>query len=139
MGYILKTAAAAGGDATAQNQTVQIDQLLDTSGTPSVFKDPVNDLSVFIDGNGESVFFRTGSQTSILGLIRTDLSTLAGNVQNSITINSNITCTSFVAANPTALQILVQAFLAANLGIVIVNISYSEILASHTCYIVYQF
>jgi hypothetical protein len=137
MAYILK-AAAAGGDATKGDQLTQIAQLTDASGQPSVFKDPVNDLSVFIDVNGESVFFRTGTRISILGFISTNVSLLLALLQKTNTIGSSITCTSFVAANPAALQVLVQAFFAANQGITIVNISYSEIVASHTCYIVYQ-
>lgn len=139
MGYILKkgTGNSGGGDATKANQEIQINQLLKNSGENSVFKES-NDQSVFIDENGDSVFLKSGTGVNLINLIWL----VAGNIElllnKSTVINANIQCISFVAANPAALQVLVEAFLVTIQSKSIVNISYSEILATHTCYIVYQ-
>lgn len=140
MGYIIKAAAAAGGgDATKGNQNVQIDQLTDASGQPSVFKDLINDLSVFIDGNGESVFFKTGSQVSILQLVWTSITDLNTVLSKSTKVTGGTLCISFTAASPAALQILVQTFLGTIPLSSIVNMSYTDGGGTnHHCYITYN-
>jgi hypothetical protein len=139
MGYIIKGAAAAGGDATNAAQKQQIFQLTDSSGQPSVFKDLINDLSVFIDGNGESVFFKTGSQVSILQLVWTSITDLNIVLSKSTKVSGSTLCISFTAASPAALQILVQAFLVTIPLSSIVNMSYTNTGATnHFCYITYN-
>lgn len=136
---ILKNPAGGGGagSATASNQKTQINQLIDSTGEPSIFKDLTNDLSVFLSGAGESVFLEPGSSTSSLNKISNTLSGLASATAKSLLTSSGTTCISFAAATPAALQILVQAFLSTN-TCVIMNLSYTESGgANHHCFLTY--
>jgi hypothetical protein len=139
MGYILKTAAAGAGTATKANQNIQIDQLTDTSGQPSVFKDTTSDLSVFLSGLGESVFCEPGTLTPSLPKITNSSAQIQTYITKSVNVGSGTLCVSFTAATPAALQILVQAFLAVPAAKIIVNMSYTDAGAgNHHCYITYN-
>jgi hypothetical protein len=65
MAYILKqSSGGGGGDATADNQQSQIDQLTEVNPTPSVLKDNTN-ISVFKNATQRSVFVEDGSLDSV--------------------------------------------------------------------------
>ena len=155
MGYILKNGGGGGGDATAANQTIQINsvtqqiqQLQDTTGAPSVFKDSNTDKSVFLDDTlSESVFkddtnnsnFRTASdgksvfKDNTTGVFKND-----GNISvfktvtdksifelSKISNGSNTFVQSFQNTTPATLATDIQTWLQAN-AVCIIQIVYAD-------------
>ena len=140
MGYILKkpTGGAGGGDATAANQQKQIDQLTELSAYPSVLKDNV-DLSVFYnptqrsvfkdDSTAESVFKDSAGDTVFIkgGKTVTDRVSVTFDllVKTNLTLATTVV-TSFTDTTLAGVATQLETFLQANVGIYIVNISFSS-------------
>jgi len=138
MGYVLKNN---GGDATAANQVIQINQLTPDSSGDSVLKDYNNEgvlqekvtgsnanKSVFKDVNLESVFIDKNTGISIF---KKQIQTYA-------------TTQVFTATDSSVsdLGTQVQTFLSTNPGIFIMSITYGDSggvgALAHSCMIVYN-
>lgn len=121
MAYILKKAAGGGGGGTATdtNQTIQIDQVKETSGMPSVFKKTVDDLSVFLDSTGsksitdltensngilKGVYTATGGGFFCAGFTDTTLGGLATQIANYLNTASYNYIVSITFSSAAALQ-----------------------------------
>jgi hypothetical protein len=136
MGYILKNGGGAGtGDATAANQTQQINQLLDGTGVPSVFKNQ-NDVGIFSDNTPEGTFTDLGgrsvfkeSNTSVFKNANGTSAFLTPS-SNSILEKSKISepstlVQSFQNSTPALLALDIQNFLTPN-SITIIAIVYAD-------------
>ena len=123
MGYILKapTGGGGGGDATAANQTTQIAQINNT-GTPSVFKAPIDNKSVFYDNAAlQSLFYKSIENTG-----------------GSIVTNPNvIQSISFTNATAAGVSADLNTWLSAN-ACFICGLTATQSALSHDLYLLYS-
>ena len=116
MAYILKKSAGGGGGGTATdtNQTIQIDQVKETSGMPSVFKKTVDDLSVFLNSTGSKSITDLTEDTN--GILK-EIYTLTG---------AGFFCAGFTSTTLGGLATLIQNYLNTTPSNYIVSITFSS-------------
>jgi hypothetical protein len=138
MGYIIKApTGGGGGDATAANQQIQINELKIDSTEPSVFKVEgglSGDKSVFTDYNGFSTFndelrnsvFKINDKSIFEKSKITDTSAFTGT-----------SCISFQNTSPALLAADIQTFLRSGIY-AIISICYADHASNYTALIIYN-
>jgi len=123
LGYVIKkvTGGGGGGDANAANQLNQIAQI-DNSGTPSVFKAPVDSKSVFYDNAAsQSLFYKSIENTG----------------GSSVTNPNVIQSISFTNTTAAAVTADLNTWLSAN-ACFICGLTATHSVGSHDLYLLYS-
>jgi hypothetical protein len=108
MGYILKApTGGGGGDATAANQSTQIAQTEEGSGTPSVFK-----------YGDQSIFYRT--------TVNDPMSALPNSIQ----------CQDFTSSTAAGVTSLLNTWLTTN-NVMVIGLTSSQTIGSHDLFLMY--